>query len=131
MKLSDISGHKRTAAYFAVILAATVVLNTAIVTLFSPSLSSSAAFIFGKTSKENFLALLFLEGAFLLGIGASLVGGFSENRMMSTSGPKAAYDIEKLSAGRPERRRKQSSDGIALMLAGGVLLLMTIIGIII
>jgi hypothetical protein len=131
MELSGISGLKKTAEYFAVILAAAVIFNIAVVTLLGASFSSSVSFIFGKTAKENFLALLFIEGAFLFGIGALLAGGFSENRMMSTSGPKAAYDIEKLSADRPERRRQQVSAGIALMLVGGVLLLMTIIGIVI
>ena len=131
VKLSGISGQKKIAGYFAAVLAVAVILNWAVVALFGASLSSSVSFIFGRTAKENFLALLFIEGAFLFGIGALLAGGFSENRMMSTSGPKAAYDIEKLSAGRPERRRQQVSAGIALMLIGGVLLLMTIIGIVI
>jgi len=125
----NISSPKRTAAYFAAFLLAAVILDFVLVTAFGNILSSTASFVFGKTAKENFLSLLFIEGAFLLGIGALLAGGFAENRMIPTSGPKAAYDIEKLSPGRPERRKEQTSVGIALMLVGAVLLLVMVIGI--
>ncbi len=129
MKFWDAVKTKKALAYFTVILAATIISDLLIVSFFGPALSSSASYIFGTTFKENLLSLMFVEGAILLGMGALSAGGFSESGMTRTQGPKAAYDVEKLSPGRPERRREQTRVGAVLMLVGAVLLLMMIIGI--
>ena len=71
---------------------------------------------------------MFIEGAAFLGVGALFVGGFAENRMTGTTGPKSSYDVEMLSKDRVEHRRQQISLGIMLMLLGGLLIIGVLIG---
>jgi hypothetical protein len=119
--------RKRLALYFVVFLTVVVIADFAVVHFFGALLRSSA-YIFGSTFKENFLALMFIEGAGFLGVGALFVGGYLENRMTGITGPKSAFDVEMLSKDRAEHRRQQISVGVMLMLLGGLLILGVIIG---
>ncbi len=125
--MHSISQRKNVILYFSVFLTVTIIVDLVLVYFFG-TLLSSWAYIFGSTFKENFLALLFLEGAVFLGVGALFVGGVLENRMPSTTGPKSAYDAEMLSKDRADRRQQQISVGIMLMVLGGLLILSVIIG---
>ncbi len=125
--MQRISQRKRVILYFSLFLTVTIIVDLILV-YFLGTFLSSWSYIFGSTFKENFLTLMFIEGAAFLGFGALFVGGVLENRTTSTTGPKSAYDAEMLSKDRADRRRQQISVGIMLMLLGGLLILSVIIG---
>ena len=95
--------------------------------LYGVALRASAGWLFGNNDTETFGSLLFLEGAILVGVGAILAAGYSENAAAPVSSPSTAYAVEKISRDRAEHREKQISSGILLILIGAPLIIITII----
>jgi len=95
--------------------------------LYGVSLRASAGWLFGRNDMETFGSLLFIEGAMLVGVGATVAAGFSENVAAPVRGPSTPYMVERISRDRAEHREKQISSGILLMLIGAPLIIITII----
>ncbi len=95
--------------------------------MYGGSLRASAGWLFGRNDIETFGSLLFIEGAMLVGVGATVAAGFSENLAAPVRSPSTPHMVEKISMDRAERREKQISSGILLMLIGAPLLIITII----
>lgn len=89
--------------------------------LFGSLIRSSFPFIFGRNDIETFISLAFLEGSVIFGLGAFFASGISERTSVPAT-PADVYRIEKLSLQRSERRKRQISTGVFLMLIGGLLL---------
>ena len=94
--------------------------------LYGGTLRASAGWLFGNNDKETFGSLLFLEGAILVGIGAIIAAGYSENVIIHHRRPSTAYTVEKISRDRGEFREKQISSGILSILIGAPLIIITI-----
>jgi hypothetical protein len=108
-----------------VILTLLVILITDLVITFQFGhyIRSRVQFVFGSDNKDTFSALLFFEGAAFLGVGAWIMSGFSEMRVIMKANPAAsAYVAEKLAPEREEYRKSQVSEGMILMLIGVALL---------
>ena len=94
--------------------------------LYGVTLRTSAGWLFGNNDTETFGTLLFLEGAILVGIGAIIAAGYSENVIAPVRSPSTPYIAEKISKDRTEFREKQISTGILLMLIGAPLIIIPI-----
>jgi hypothetical protein len=94
--------------------------------LYGVTLRASAGWLFGRNDVETFGSLLFIEGAILVGVGAIIAAGFSENVAAPVRSPSTAYMVEKISKNRAEHRENQISTGILLMLIGAPLIIVTI-----
>jgi len=100
-----------------------IILNLILTFVFGSYIRSHVQFVFGNNNKETFAALLFLEGAGIIGVGAWIASGYSEMVVIQKANPAATgYMAEKLSSQREEYRKRQISDGVILMLVGGALL---------
>lgn len=95
--------------------------------LYGVALRASLGWGFGRNDIETFGSLLFIEGALLVGVGATVAAGFSENVAAPIRSPSTPYMVEKISKDRAEHREKQISTGILLMLIGAPLIIITII----
>jgi hypothetical protein len=94
-----------------------------VVYLFGGQFRSYAGWLFGINDKETLGSLLFIEGALIVGIGASLAAGYAETRMQPARSPATPYVAEKISPQRGEFREKQISVGLTLMLVGAPLII--------
>ena len=106
-----------------------IILTDFVVTFFyGVHLRAYADWLFGSTDIETFGSLLFIEGTIIVGVGALIAAGFSENRMASSRGsPATPYVVEKLSEQRAEFREKQISTGFLLMFVGAPLLVIPVL----
>jgi len=95
--------------------------------LYGTQIRLAAAWLFGSDNKTTLSSLLFIEGAFIIGTGALLAGGFAEGRIHSSKAPSAPYVTEKLSKERAEFREAQISTGLLLMLTGLPFIILSII----
>ena len=97
-----------------------------VASLHGVTLRVSAGWLFGRNDTETFGSLLFIEGAVLVGIGAIIAAGYSENVAAPVRSPSTPYMVEKISKDRAEFREKQISTGILLMLIGAPLIIIPI-----
>ena len=111
---------------FAIVEMLIVLADYIVAFLYGVTLRASAGWLFGNNDKETFGSLLFLEGVILVGVGALLAAGYSENVIIHHRRPSTAYTVEKISKDRAEFREKQISSGILLMLIGAPLIIITI-----
>ena len=126
MNLRSISGWKKVLILFAIFEILIILADFIVAFLYGIALRTYAGWIFGRNDTETFGSLLFFEGAILVGIGAIIAAGYSENVIVQPSTPSTAYIAEKTSKDRREFREKQISTGILLMLLGAPLIIMTI-----
>jgi hypothetical protein len=125
-----ISGWKKVLIIFAVSDILIMLVDLVVVYLFGGQFRSYAGWLFGSNDKETLGSLLFIEGALIVGIGASLVAGYAENTMQPARSPSTPYVVEKISTQRGEFREEQISVGLMLMLIGAPLIITCIIFII-
>jgi len=125
--LRHISGRKN--VLFAVLVSefAIIFVDFVLVFLFGSQFHSYWGYIFGSNDKETLLALFFLEGAVIFGIGALFAAGISETKMASSTNPATSYVLSKISKQREEHREKQISTGFMLMLVGAPLLVISLV----
>ena len=126
MQLKSISGWKKFLFLFALFEIIIVLADFFIAFSYGDILRTTAGLFFGGNDIETFGELLFIEGAILLGIGAMLAAGYSENVIFSYRDPSTAYRVEKISKDRGEFREKQISTGFLLMFIGAPLIVLTI-----
>jgi hypothetical protein len=126
IQLKNISGWKK-AIIIAVFNVLVVFINFVVLSFFGIQIKETLARILGSEDKTIFSNLSFFEGAFIIGIGALLAGGFAENRMHRTNVPSTPYVVEKLSKQRSEFREKQISTGLLLMLTGLPIIIMSVL----
>lgn len=108
---------------------ATIILADFVAAFFyGAHLRTYAEWLFGSNDTETFGSLLFIEGALIVGLGALIAAGYSENMEASARGsPRTPYVVEKLSEQRADLRQKQISTGFLLMLVGAPLLIIPIL----
>jgi hypothetical protein len=128
--LRPISGLKKILIIFAVSDILVMLVDLVVVYLFGGQFRSYAGWLFGSNNKETLGSLLFIEGALIVGIGASLAAGYAETSMQPARSPSTPYVTEKISAQRGEFREEQISLGLMLMLVGVPLIIICIIFII-
>ena len=126
MQLKSISGWKKFLFIFALFEIIIVLADFFIAFFYGDILRTSAGMFFGGNDTETFGGLLFIEGAILVGIGAILAAGYSENVIIPYRDPSTAYRVEKISKDRAEFREKQISTGLLLMIIGAPLIILTI-----
>ena len=126
MQLRSILGWKKVLIMFAIFEMLMIIADYIAAFLYGTTLRTYAGWIFGNNDTETFGSLLFLEGAILVGVGALLAAGYSENVIIHHRRPSTAYTVEKISKDRAEFREKQISTGIFLMLIGAPLIIITI-----
>ena len=126
MPLKSISGWKKVLFIFVLFEILIIFVDSVIAFFYGVALRTSAGMLFGGNDIETFGSLLFIEGAVLVGIGAILAAGYSENLIVQHRGPSTAYQTEKISKDCAEIREKQISTGILLMLIGAPLIVLTI-----
>jgi hypothetical protein len=127
LRLRHVSGWKKVLIIFVVSDILVISVDFAAVFFFGAQFRSYAGLIFGNSDKATLSSLLFIEGALIVGIGASLAAGYAENRMAPSSGPATPYVVSKISEQREEFREKQISAGLVLMLLGTPLIAISII----
>ena len=129
--LKDLSNLKKTLIVITIFNFLVIVINFVVIFLFGAQISNSIGWLLGSEEKTIFSNLLFVEGAFTIGIGALIAGGFSENKLTQTKAPSTAYSVEKISKQSAEFRQEQLSTGILIMLAGLPLIIMSVLSAII
>ncbi|MHA2052834.1 MAG: hypothetical protein ACW99F_04465 [Candidatus Hodarchaeales archaeon] len=127
MQLRSISGWKKVLIMFTIFEMLIILADFIVAFSYGVTLRTSAGWLFGRNDIETFGSLLFFEGAILVGVGAVIAAGYSENVIVHPRRPSTAYIVEKISKDRAEFREKQISTGFLLMLLGAPLIAMTII----
>ena len=122
----SISGWKKVLIMFAIFEILIILADFIVAFLYGITLRNSAGWLFGRNDTETFGSLLFVEGAILVGIGAIISAGYSENVIAPVRSPSTPYIVEKISKQRAEFREKQISTGTLLMLLGAPLIVITI-----
>ena len=126
MQLKSISGWKKVLFMFVLFEMLVIFADFIIAFFYGNTLRTFTPMFFGGNDKETFGSLLFIEGAILVGIGAILAAGYSENVIIPYRDPSTTYRVEKISKDRAEFREKQISTGLLLMLIGAPLIILTI-----
>ena len=127
VELKKISGWKKAISILLVFNVILVLIDVVILFFYGSQIKETLSWILGSEDKTILSNFLFFEGAFTIGIGALLAGGYAENRLTPTKSPSTPYSIEKLSKQRSEFRQEQISIGLLLMLAGLPLFIMSIL----
>jgi hypothetical protein len=87
--------------------------------------TSESFFWIGGSKKILFSNMLFIEGAFILGIGALIASGYTAARVdrwpTMYASPEGHADYIR------EQRRKQIGFGILLMIIGGLLIVLSVV----
>jgi len=125
--LKKISNWKKPVLIIVIFSIIIILTNFILIFFFGSIIKSNLEWLLGNENKTIFSNLLFIEGAFTIGIGALLASGYAENRMQQHRGPATPYVVDKLSKQRPEFREKQKSTALLLILAGLPLISIAII----
>jgi hypothetical protein len=128
LQLRYISGWKKFLILLAILDTAIILADFVAAFFYGARLRAYANWLFGSNDTETFGSLLFIEAALIIGVGALIAAGYSENMEASPRGsPRTPYVAEKLSEQRAEFREKQISTGFLLMLVGAPLLTIPIL----
>jgi len=127
LQLKNMAVWKKAIIIMAIFNVLIVFLDLIVIFFYGPQIRLSVAWLFGSEDKTTLSSLLFIEGALIIGIGALLAGGFTENRMHPPNVPSTPYTVEKISKQCSEFRDEQISTGLLLMLAGVPLVILSIL----
>jgi hypothetical protein len=127
MQLKKMSGWKKAIALMAFFNVLIFAIDLIAVFLYGTQIRLTAEWLFGSDDKTTLGSLLFIEGAFIIGSGALLAGGYAEGRIHASKSPSTPYVAEKLAKQRAEFRENQISTGLLLMLTGLPLIVMSIL----
>jgi len=128
LQFKFISGWKKFLILFAASDVLIILADLVAAFFYGKHLRAYAYWLFGSTDTETFGSILFIGGAIIVGVGAVIAAGFSENMASPPRGsPAIPYIVEKLSEQRAEFRGKQISTGFLLMFVGAPLLVMPIL----
>lgn len=127
MQLKNISGWKKVITIMAFFNVLIFAIDLIAVILYGTQIRLTAEWLFGSDDKTTLGSLLFIEGAFIVGTGALLAGGYAESRIHASKAPSTPYAAEKLSKQRAEFRENQISTGLLLMLTGLPLIIISIL----
>jgi len=104
-----------------------VLIDYATVIFYGPQLWAFASDFFGTDMKTTFLTLMFIEGAFVFAIGAIWAAGAMETTIEGDNLATNPYYQKEQWKQRREQTEGQNIAGKLLMLAGGPLLVASII----
>jgi hypothetical protein len=127
IQLRNMSTWKKATIIIAIFNLLMIGVDLIMISFYGTQIRSTLAWLLGNEDRTILSNLLFIEGAFTVGIGALLAAGYAESRMHRANLPSTPYVVEKLSKQRSKFRKKQISTGLLLMLAGIPLVIMSIL----